>query len=210
MRAQFAQKLFAVLALFGIIATSACIAPVPPTTASLSGAYKVDPTHVSVTFKVSHFGLSQYTGRFARVDARADYDPAMPEKSRVEANIDAASIRTDYPYPEKSDFDKDLAGPDWFNASKYPTINFRSTAIEVTGTNTARITGDLTMLGVTRSIVLDAKMNAALKTHPLTFAPAFGISATAVVDRTLFGLSAWAPNVGVDVTILIEAEFLKN
>jgi polyisoprenoid-binding protein YceI len=202
---------FALIAAFGaVLGSSACLAEVPPSTATLAGAYQLDPTHASVTFKISHFGLSNYTARFTKIDAKVNYDPAHPEKSTVEASVNPASIRTDYPAPEKVDFDKELGGEKWFNVAKFPDVTFKSTKIEVTGKNTAKITGDLTLLGVTKSVTLDTVLNLALDAHPFTKAPALGISATATIDRTAFGLSAYAPNVGAEVKLLIEAEFLKK
>ena len=205
-----ARGLMLATAFISLTLIPACIAQVPPASPGLAGNYKVDPTHVSVTFKVSHMGLSKYTGRFAGVDASAFYDPENPAKSRVEASIDPRSVRTDYSATETRNFDRDLAGPDWFNAIKFPAITFKSTAIEVTGPATAKIKGDLTMLGVTRPIVLDTTMNGAMTTHPFTLGPAFGISATGVVDRAAFGLNAYEGMVGTEVTILIEAEFQKK
>ena len=74
-----------------------------------AGIYVSDETHTSVTFKVSHMGMSNYTARFAKADAELNFDPADPTKSTLKASVDPASIRTDYPHPDKKDFDKELA-----------------------------------------------------------------------------------------------------
>jgi polyisoprenoid-binding protein YceI len=210
MSMSFLRGAFYAAAASGLLATAACAAPVPPSTPALAGAYSVDPTHVSVTFKVSHFGLSNYTARFTKIDAQVTFDPANPAKSSLVASVDPTSIRTDYPFPEKVDFDKELQSADWFNVAKFATITFKSTKIDVTGANTAKITGDLSFMGVTKPVVLDTVMNAAMDAHPFTKNPAFGISAVGKIDRTAFGLTKYSPFVGNDVTILIEAEFNKK
>lgn len=205
------KRLALALSATALLATSACFAQTPPANPVLAGTYKVDPTHVSLTFKVSHFGLSNYTARFATVNASLTYDPADPTKSQVTASIDPTSIRTDHPVAEtKIDFDKELAGDKWFNAAKFPAVTFKSTKIEVTGERTGRMTGDLTLLGVTKPVTLDVTLNAAMDAHPMRKVPVLGFSASGAIDRTAFGLSAYAPYVGAEVKIQIEAEFLKQ
>ncbi len=175
-----------------------------------SGTYALDPTHTSVVWKVSHFGLSNYTGRFETVSGSIDLNAENPAESSVNITVDPASISTGFPFPEREDFDAKLAGAEWFNSPEYPEMTFTSTGIEVTGDNTGTITGDLTMMGTTLPVTFDVTMNAALEAHPmLSEQAAIGFSAVATIDRTEFGLENAAPAVGPEVEIIVEAEFLE-
>ncbi|MEL7048237.1 MAG: YceI family protein, partial [Pseudomonadota bacterium] len=118
-----------------------------------AGTYKLDATHASLTWKVSHLGLSNYTARFSKFDATLDFDPAKMDQSKLTVTIDPKSIKTDYPLAATKDFDKKLAeDPEYFNANAHPEITFVSTAVEMTGEKTAKVSGDLTLLGVTKEI----------------------------------------------------------
>ena len=175
-----------------------------------AGTYKMDRAHSSLTWKVNHLGLSNYTARFSRFDAILDIDPAKPESAKVLVTVDPASIRTDYPFPESSDFDKDLGeGEKFFNAKKFTRIIFSSTRVERTGKTTARVTGDLTMLGITKPLTIEVTLNGA-KPHPTAGVPALGFSGIAKLKRSDFGMTFMLPLVGDEVTLLIEAEFLKS
>ena len=176
-----------------------------------AGLYRLDKTHASLTWKVSHLGLSNYTARFTRFDAEIDFKPQAPENSRVMVTIDPTSIETDYPYPEKKDFDKKLVQKaEWFNATKFPEIKFTSTAIEMTGENTAIMTGDLTFLGVTKPLSFSVTFNGAMKKQPFSKKPTLGFSATGSLKRSEWGMATYVPNIGDGVMLLIEAEFAKD
>ena len=193
------------------ISISACLAQTPPSSAGLGGAYKLDRTHASVTWKVSHLGLSNYTARFNTMDAELNYDPSDPSKSSINATIDPASVNTGFPMSVRpEDFDKVLRGDKWFDVAKYPAITFRSTKIEKTSDKTGKITGDLTLHGVTKPVTFDVTLNGAFESDPLSKAPSLGFSASTKIDRTAFGMDALVPYVGSEVTILIEAEFRKK
>ena len=107
-----------------------------------AGIYTLDPTHASITWQVNHLGLSNYTARFTKFTAEVDYNPKNPEESVITASIDPTSIKTDYPYPQKKDFDKKLVeNEDWFNASAFPKIDFKSTKLEMTGEKNSHYDG---------------------------------------------------------------------
>jgi polyisoprenoid-binding protein YceI len=198
-------------------ATAAPAASSALQTEAPAGAYKVDSTHASITWKVSHLGLSFYTARFTKWDADLNFDPADPAKNSVSVTIDPNSIRTDYPYVitpgpngKTEDFDKKLAAdPGFFNSAKFPTITFKSKGVERTGDKTAIVTGDLTLLGVTKPVVIDATFNGGLKELFSSKTAAVGFSGVTKIKRSDFGFTAGAPYVGDDVEILIEAEFHK-
>ena len=176
-----------------------------------AGVYTVDKTHASLIWKVSHAGLSNYTARFKSYDAEINFDPADITKSTVTAKIDPATLETDYVATAEKDFNKNLiTKEEWFNAGKFPEITFKSTKIEVTGENTGKIHGDLTFLGVTKPVTLDATFNGAYAVQPFSKKPAMGFSATGSITRSDFGLSTYVPMIGDKVDIIIEAEFGKN
>ncbi|MBW7912062.1 MAG: polyisoprenoid-binding protein [Alphaproteobacteria bacterium] len=176
-----------------------------------AGVYTIDKYHASLTWKVMHAGLSNYTARFKSFDADITFDPADITKSKVSAKIDPASLETDFVPTAEKDFNKNLVTQEqWFNAGKYPDITFTSTKIEVTGDNTGKIHGDLTFLGVTKPVVLDATFNGAYALQPFSKKPAMGFSATTSLSRSDFGMSTYVPMIGDKVEIAIEAEFAKK
>ena len=202
------MKLLSSLALAAGLALAAAV----PASAQLAtdvpaGTFKIDPTHVSVTWKVMHMGLSNYTARFAKIDGTLTFDPAKPETSKLSATIDPTSIKTDFPFVEKENFDKVLAtSAKWFNSEFFDKIEFKSTAVKMTGAKTADVTGDLTLLGVTKPVVLKVTFNGGMAAHPMSKKPAVGFSATGTVKRSEFGMTANIPFIGDDVAVLIEAE----
>ncbi len=176
-----------------------------------AGIYTVDKTHASLIWKVSHAGLSNYTARFKSYDAEINFNPADITKSSVTAKIDPTTLETDYVATAEKDFNKNLiTKEEWFNAGKFPEITFKSTKIEVTGENTGKIHGDLTFLGVTKPVTLDATFNGAYALQPFSKKPAMGFSATGSLNRSDFGMSTYVPMIGDKVDIIIEAEFAKN
>ncbi|TXG81987.1 MAG: polyisoprenoid-binding protein [Sphingomonadales bacterium] len=173
-----------------------------------SGVYAVDPTHASVTWKVMHLGLAKYTARFTKVDAELTLDAADPTKSKVFVAIDPRSVRTDYPNPEKEDFDKKLGtGTDWLNGDKFPQIVFHSRALERLTATTGKMTGDMTFLGVTKPVTFDVTLNGNFKEHPFTKKAALGFSAKTTIKRSDWGFKTFVPNIADEVEVLVEAEF---
>jgi len=179
------------------------------------GAYSLDKSHGSLNFRVNHMGLSRYTARFTRFDAKLQFDPANPAAMSVTATIDPRSMQTNYPDP-KLDFDAELAGPSWLNAAKFPDITFQSIKVEVTGANTARVTGDLSLHGVTRPVTLETTFNGGLAPNAMDPAGArIGFSAHGTLKRSEFGLAYGIPapgssfGVGDEVEVIIEAEFTQ-
>ncbi|CAN7324839.1 YceI family protein [Phenylobacterium sp. LjRoot164] len=179
------------------------------------GEYKLDNTHASVTFRVNHLGLSRYTARFTDIAGKLNFDPANPAAMTVEATVDPKSLETDFPLDEP-DFDAELAGPKWLDAGKFPTIAFKSTKVELTGANTAKVTGDFTLHGVTRPLTLDVTFNGGYAAGGMDPSGArIGFSAKGEIKRSDFGIAYGVPapgtNFGVSdaVEIIIEAEFTQ-
>ncbi|KRA62332.1 hypothetical protein ASD79_22305 [Caulobacter sp. Root655] len=186
-------------------------APAAPATPQVpAGDYKLDKAHASLVFKVNHLGFSHYTARFADFDASLKFDPANPAASSIEATIDPRSL--DLPAPPAG-FKTDLTGPQWLDAAKYPAITFRSTKVEVTGANTAKITGDFTLHGVTKPVTLEAAFNGGYAGHPMDPHARIGFSAHGMFKRSEFGMGFGVPAPGTtmgvsdEVDVAIEAEF---
>jgi polyisoprenoid-binding protein YceI len=186
-------------------------APTRPLPQPPAGLYHMDKAHTSVTFRVSHMGFSHYTARFGRVDGRLQFDPTRPTAMRVEATIDAASLD---PTAPPAGFRQQLLGKGWLEAAKFPQIRFQSTKVELTGPHAAKVTGALTLHGVTKPVVLQVTYNGGYP--PSSFDPGgarIGFSAHGVLKRSAFGISQGIPapgsNLGVsdDVDIVIETEF---
>ena len=178
-----------------------------------AGAYTMDPSHTSVLFRVDHLGFSNYTARFKKATAQLQFDPNNLAASTVTVTIDAKSLETDYPDPAKVDFNAELQGEGWLNAAKYPDITFRSISVEPTGARTMRINGELSMRGVTKPMMLDARFNGGYAGHPMDPNARIGFSATGVLKRSEFGISYGIPAPGTTmgvsdaVNVVIETEF---
>ena len=185
-------------------AGAAAAAPRPP-----AGAYALDKAHTSVTFRVSHLGFSHYTARFSQIDGKLKFDPAHPAAMSVEATIDPMSLELNAP---PKGFHEQLMGKGWFEAAQFPKIVFKSTKVEPTGANTARVTGDFTLHGVTKPVVLDVTYNGGWTANAYD-GDRVGFSAHTVLKRSAFGISQGIPAPGTtmgvsdDVDVSIETEF---
>ncbi len=178
--------------------------------AAPAGAYAVDKTHATIQWQGLHNGLSWYTARFTTFDIQLNFDPADVTKSKVTASIDPKSIETDFlktrPAGNTTDFNNELAtGDRWFNAGKFPTITFTSTAVTKTGANTGKMTGNLTFLGVTKPVTLDVTYNG-FKAFPAPRKSKVGFRAVGAINKTAWGMPAGGP-IADDVKIEINAEF---
>jgi polyisoprenoid-binding protein YceI len=187
----------------------------PAATEVPAGTYMLDRNHASVIFRVNHLGFSHYTARFTRFEAKLQLDPADPAASSVTATIDPSSIETDNPDPAL-DFDHQLQNQDWLNTAQFSKMTFRSTRLELTGPNTARVLGNLDLHGVTREVALNVTFNGSYASNPLDPSGArIGFSAQGALRRSEFGIAAGIPpagstfGVGDEVEILIEAEFTR-
>jgi len=200
-------------------AAQAIAAPAPVAIAAPAGEYVSDPTHSSITWQVKHLGLADYTAKFKTFDATVTLDPADIANSRVVATVKASDVAANYaadykayhPQSRFASWDDDLANStNFLNGEEFPVINFASTGVEVTGERTAKVTGDLTLLGVTKPITLDVTFAGETDSHPFTKAPALGFSATGTFKRSDFGSTAMQGMIGDDVTVIIESDFLQK
>jgi len=162
--------------------------------------WKIDPAHSAAQFSVRHLGISTVRGEFKKVSGSANYDPSDPAKTSIEATIDATTIDT-----RVDKRDNDLRGPEFFDVQKYPTITFKSKRTEAAGTGKLKITGDLTIHGVTREVVLDVDG----PTPPIKDPKGnshMGASATTKINRKDFGVSGAPTVAGDEVSITIDVD----
>lgn len=184
----------AALVLAGSTATIATAAP---------QAYILDASHSQVLFSYNHLGFSTTYGMFSGFEGAISFDADNPAASSVQVSMPVMSMLTGW---EKR-FGHFMS-KDFFDASEAEMVSFTSTGIEVTGDNTALITGDLELNGITKSVVLTAKLNQ-MGTHPVAGKEWLGFDATATLTRSDFGVGAFAPYVGDEVTITISIEASK-
>ena len=166
--------------------------------------YTIDNGHSVVAFSLDHLGFAKAMGRFNTVGGELVFDAAAPASSSLTVEIDANSIDTNH---DKRD--EHLKSPDFFNSAEFPKITFKSDKVEVTGDKTGRLSGQLTMLGVTKPVVLDVTFNKADVSAASKLETA-GFSARGTVKRSDFGMSYGVPNIGDDVALIIEVEAIKK
>lgn len=169
-----------------------------------AGAYKLDPTHASLVFKIDHLGFSTYVGRFESFEASLDFDAEDPAAARVEAVIDMTSLDI-----ANDEFAQTLMGSQWFDAEQHPQAVFRTFGLKVTGENTAVISGDLTLKGETQAIEINATFNGGAN-DVLRRAYIVGFSGSTIISRSDFGIDRFAGLITDEVAIEIEAEFIRQ
>ncbi|OYD38231.1 YceI family protein [Acinetobacter baumannii] len=162
--------------------------------------YKIDPTHTATVFSWNHFGFSTPSANFSDIQGVIKVDNAKPANSSVNVTIPLSSVNTNVPA-----LDKEFQEEAWFNAAKYPNITFKSTKVETKDKKHFKITGDLTVKGITKPVVLDAVLNKQGE-HPMAKVPAIGFNATTSFNRSDFGLGNYVPNVGDKITVNITTE----
>ena len=150
-----------------------------------------------------HLGVSTVRGAFSKVTGSAQYDPADPSKTSLDATIDAKSVDTRVEMR-----DNDLRSPHFFDVQKYPTITFHSKPQRWPGPGKLLITGDLTIHGVTKEVVLDVDGPSAPIKDPMG-KRRMGASATTKITRADFGISAAPEVVGAEVSITIDVELIQ-
>ena len=162
--------------------------------------YKLDPNHTMVLFSWNHFGYSNPTADFGLGEGTLVFDEQHPAQSSVEVTLPLANLDTHVPA-----LDKHLKEADFFDADKYATVTFKSTKVQPVGAHKFKVTGDLTVHGVTKPVVLDAMLNK-VGPHPMTKAQAIGFDATTTLKRSDFGIGAYVPNVSDEIRIRITTE----
>ena len=170
--------------------------------------YLIDPSHSTASFSIKHMMIAKVRGGFEKLSGKLEYDPQDLSKAKVEANIDISSIST-----RDTKRDEQLKSADFFDALKYPTITFTSKKFKKDG-DELKITGDLTIHGVTKKVELNVEGPTEEIKDPkgnITI----GASGTTKIKRKDFGLSwnaaleAGGIMVGNDVNVTLEVQFTK-
>lgn len=182
-----------------LVATAGLAAP-----AFAADRYAFDKAHTQILFFVDHLGFSKSQGEFHDYDGSFTFDPEDWSKAAVEVSIRTHSIDMD-----DHAWDKHLRNEDFFHVSKYPTMDFRSTRVEPTGERTAKVHGELTLLGVTQPVTLDVTFNKAGE-HFLSKQWIAGFSATTTLKRSDFGMTYGLPAVGDPVEVRLEVEGVRQ
>jgi polyisoprenoid-binding protein YceI len=187
-----------------LIALGLAVSVLAPTSV-MAESYTIDETHAHAAFRVSHLGFSHTLGQFKDITGTIEFDETEPVNSSVSVTIATASVDS-----ANEARDEHLRKADFLNVEAFPTMTFTSTSIEVTGEKTAKISGDLTLLGVTKPVVLEASLNGS---GPHPFDPSkiiAGFSATTEINRSDFGMTYASPAIGETVEIMIEVEGRKD
>lgn len=178
---------------------------------SLTGApavagdtYALDKPHTQIKFSVNRGGWTRIAGWFEKFDGLIVFDEADVTKSSVEATIDTGSINTGF-----ARRDAHLRSPDFFNAKEIPTMTFKSTGVVKTGDKTGKITGNFTMLGVTKPVTLDVTFNRKA-VHPRAKKVFTGFTAVGTLKRSDFGMKYGMGPIGDEISIEIQALAVKK
>ena len=169
-----------------------------------AGIYKSEASHAYITFQYLHQGFTRPTLRWNEFEATVNLDPENPTDSTLSVTIEADSIDSGV-----AKFDEYLVSPDFFDVDNHPEITFVSKNLSQGLTGRGKLTGDLTMKGITKPVTLDVTLNK-VGNHFRSKKPMMGISATGKLKRSDWDLGLYTPNVGDDVDISIEVEFIKD
>jgi polyisoprenoid-binding protein YceI len=165
--------------------------------------YDLDPSHTTIQFGVFHGGFSRMIGKFTKFDSTTLLDETKPENSKVSITIDPTSVKT-----SSEQLDEHLQKADFFNSGQFPEMKFTSTKIEKVGDNQYKLTGDFTLLAVTKPITLDVTFN---KKGDFFGKPRAGFSMKGQLMRSEFGMKYGIPEIlGDEVDLYIETEAVKR
>ncbi|AZL60802.1 polyisoprenoid-binding protein [Tabrizicola piscis] len=190
---------------FATLAAVAALAAAPALAAPVT--YTIDQSHAQIIFSYNHVGYSTGYGMFSGFGGEVVYDAENPAASTVSVTFPVRSMLTGW----EARFEHFMS-PDFFDAAEDEAVSFTSTAIEVTGDTTGKITGDLTLNGVTKPVVLDATLNKSepYPLPPFEGKPAVGFTATTTVLRSDFGLGNYVPFISDEVQIQISFEAMAT
>ena len=166
-----------------------------------AGTYTLDPAHGKITWGVNHLGFSTYYGQITGVQATLVLDPQDLSRTRLSATVDPTKVVSN-----DAELDAHLRNKDFFNVSAFPTVSFTATEVKRTGEHEAEITGQLTLLGVTKPFAFRAVFNQA-GLHPVDKTYTVGFTGRGVLVRSQYGMTAFLPGLGDEVSLELEGEF---
>jgi polyisoprenoid-binding protein YceI len=196
MNARRSLNIFFAVLIFGLVAAFSISAHAAET-------YKLDPAHTSVVYRVKYSGVTFVYGRFNGPTGTFIYDEASPSKSSIEMQVDAKNIDTAV---EKRD--NDLKSPDFFNAAEYPMVTFKSTSVKKIDSDTYQVTGNLTLLGKTRKLTVNAKQTGSGKDPWGNFGRGFETSFT--IKRSDFGMNFMLGGVSDEVGLTVSVSGIRQ
>lgn len=185
---------------------SICFVAISMAVASVASAaiYDLEKPHTQILFKVNHLGFSNSTGRFTDFDGVVEFDPDNWGAASVNVVIQAASVEMNH-----DKWNAHMKNADFFDVAKHQTITFKSTKMTRVNKDYGKLEGNLTILGVTKPVELEVKLNK-VGTHPFKKTGWAGFSASTVIKRSEWGVKYGIPMVGNDVEINIEVEAIKR
>jgi polyisoprenoid-binding protein YceI len=166
-----------------------------------AGTYAVEPNHTQVAFSVSHMGISPFAGWFSRASGSMKLDPAHLDATTLSVSIPVDSVQT-----TSGQLVEELKSADWLDAAKFPAATFRSTKVTALGPDAARIEGQLTLHGVTKPAIIDARFFGAA-TNPMSKKPSVGFLGRLTFNRSDFGVTKYVPVVSDQTVLVINAAF---
>ena len=185
------MKTLIAAAVLAVLSTPALAEPV---------TYTIDPTHTQIQFTWSHMGFSNISGRFDASEGTIVYDPAQPSASSIEITTRIDSVTSGV-----AKLDEEFRDAAFFDAAQFPTARFKSTKVEAAGEGKLKVTGDLSIHGVTQSATFDVTVNK-VGEHPMRKVQAAGFDATGTIDRTAFGVDRYTMVTGPEIHLRITTE----
>lgn len=207
MKSILASGLLAFLIATPVLVATPVLAQTPPTRDPAqiqAGAYAVDPNHTQVGWRVSHMGFSNYAGGFSDVSGTLDLQPKNPAAAKLSIKIPVASVTT-----TSAKLTDELKGDQWLDAGKFPEMTFVSTKVTPEGKDKAKVTGNLTLHGVTKPVTLDVTLVGA-GVNPLSKKVTVGFDATGTLKRSEFGVKTYVPLIGDDLHLTIAGAFERQ
>ena len=193
--------------LLALMVATPALAQTPPTRDPAqiqAGTYAVDPAHTQVGWRVSHMGFSNYAGGFSDVSGTLELQPKNPAAAKLTVTIPVASVTT-----TSAKLTDELKGDQWLDAAKFPDMTFVSTKVAPEGKDRAKVTGNLTLHGVTKPVTLDVTLVGA-GVNPLSKKVTVGFEASGTLKRSEFGVKTYVPLIGDDLHLTIAGAFERQ
>ncbi|MBP8129644.1 MAG: polyisoprenoid-binding protein [Candidatus Hydrogenedentes bacterium] len=175
----------------------------PVSDAVAGDVYQLDPVHSAVVFKVKHLGCSYTYGLAPNLEGEFTYDPEDPGSCSISVTVPAPDITT-----EHAERDKHVLSEELLNAAKYPTMTFQSTGVKTSAGNRCEVSGNLTIMGVTRAVTFQAELVGCIDDERA--GSRCGFDAQFTIKRSDFGFTAFLPAIGDEVTLMIGIEGVKQ
>ena len=187
-----------------LLGAAPCLALAADPAKVAAGSYAVEPNHTRILFSVDHMGFTNYYGDFTGASGTLVLKNPEPAGSSLSVSIPTASVST-----TNATLDGELKSADWLDAAKFPAITFKTDAVKQTGPDTAEVTGSLTLHGVTKTVILSARLHGS-GNNPMSNKATVGFDIAGHIKRSDFGVTKYLPLIGDEVEITISAAFEKQ